>query len=486
MEHSSLQELMAIRAQKLEALRQAGVDGFGAAFAVDGPVGDVAAAFAEGKTVRFAGRVTAHRNMGKSQFLDLSDFSGKLQVYLSGKELGEEQFSIFKQVDIGDFLGVEGHCFITRMGEPTVHATGFQVLSKSLRPLPDKWHGIADQEIKYRQRYLDLISNPRSRDFFQKRLRIVSEIRRFMDERGFLEVETPMMQAIPGGAAAAPFQTHHNALDMDLYLRIAPELYLKRLLVGGFQKVFELNRNFRNEGISRRHNPEFTMLEAYQAYGDFETMADLVEELICHLAEKICGGLVIEHKDEDGNLQRTIDLTRPWRRARYADLIRGVAPAWYDLDAEGRRKCAIELGLDITHCHEDFEVTQHLFEKLVEEKSINPVFVTHCPKELVPLAKVSPSGETVEVYELVINGQEISPGYSELNDPIVQRQRLEEQSGGETQKVDEEFLLALEYGMPPAGGIGIGIDRLVMMLTGAESIRDVILFPHLRKKMDRA
>lgn len=484
MEHSSLQELMAIRRQKLDTLRQAGVDGYGAAFPVDGPVGNVAAGFVEGKTVRLAGRVTAHRNMGKSQFLDLSDFTGKLQVYLNGKELGEEQFAIFKQVDIGDFLGIEGHCFVTRMGEPTIHATSFQVLSKSLRPLPDKWHGVADQEIKYRQRYLDLISNPRSREFFHKRLRIVSEIRRYLEERGFLEVETPMMQAVPGGAAAAPFQTHHNALDMDLYLRIAPELYLKRLLVGGFPRVFELNRNFRNEGISRRHNPEFTMLEAYQAFGDFEGMADLVEGLVCHLAEKVCGGLLIEHRDEEGNVHRTIDLSRPWRRARYDDLIRGVQADWFELDAEGRRKRAIELGLDITHCEEDFEVTQHLFEKLVEEKSINPVFVTHCPKQLVPLARVSPGADTVEVYELVINGQEISPGYSELNDPLVQRQRLEEQSGGETQKVDEEFLLALEYGMPPAGGIGIGIDRLVMMLTGAESIRDVILFPHLRKKAE--
>jgi len=482
MENSSLQELMAIRRQKLEALRAAGVDGFGSRFAVDGTIAGVAAAFAEGRTVRLAGRVTAHRNMGKSQFLDLSDFTGRLQIYLNGKEVGEEQFQLFKQVDIGDFLGVEGHCFVTKTGEPTVHATSFEVLSKSLRPLPDKWHGVADQEIKYRQRYLDLVSNPRSREFFSKRIRIVSEMRRFLEDRGFLEVETPMMQAVPGGAAAAPFQTHHNALGMDLFLRIAPELYLKRLLVGGFPRVFELNRNFRNEGISRRHNPEFTMLEAYQAYGDFTTMADLVEDLVCHLAEKVCGGLRIDHTDEEGNILRTIDLTRPWKRARYADLIREVEPAWFDFDAAGRRARALELGLDISHCHEDFEVTQHLFEKMVEEKSINPVFVTHCPKELVPLAKVSPSGDTVEVYELVINGQEISPGYSELNDPMVQRQRLEEQSGGETQKIDEEFLLALEFGMPPAGGIGIGIDRLVMMLTGAESIRDVILFPHLRNK----
>jgi lysyl-tRNA synthetase class 2 len=480
---TSLQELMAVRQHKLATLREAGIDGFGGLFSVDGTVGDVAAAFAEGKVVRLAGRVTAHRNMGKSQFLDLSDFSGRMQVYLNGKELGEESFRLFKQVDIGDFLGVEGTCFVTKMGEPTIHATRFEVLSKSLRPLPDKWHGVADAEIKYRQRYLDLIANPRSREVFAQRIRILREIRAYLEARGFLEVETPMMQAVPGGAAAAPFQTHHNALDMDLFLRIAPELYLKRLLVAGLPKVFELNRNFRNEGISRRHNPEFTMLEAYWAYADFSAMAELVEDLICTVAEKVCGGLLLEHRNEEGEVVKTINLQRPWRRARYEDLIRTAQPDWYDLIPEDRRARALSLGLDISHCVEDFEITQHLFEKFVEEKQIDPLFVTHCPHQLVPLAKLSPDcAETVEVYELVINGQEISPGYSELNDPLVQRRRLEEQSGGETQKLDEEFLLALEYGMPPAGGLGLGIDRLVMMLTGAESIRDVILFPHLRHR----
>lgn len=474
---------MAVRRQKLEHLRDAGIDGFGAAFPVDGSVGEVAEAFVEGNTVRLAGRITAHRNMGKSQFLDLSDFSGRMQVYLNGKELGEESFAIFKQLDIGDFMGVEGHYFVTKTGEPTVHATSFSVLSKSLRPMPDKWHGVADAEIKYRQRYLDLIANPSSRAIFAKRIRIVREIRNFLENRGFLEVETPMMQAVPGGAAATPFQTHHNALNMDLFLRIAPELYLKRLLVGGFPKVFELNRNFRNEGISRRHNPEFTMLEAYWACADFSMMADLVEEMVCTIAESVCGGLLLEHRNEEGEITKTINLARPWRRVPYAELIRGVVPDWYDLSNEGRRERALSMGLDISHCAEDFEITQHLFEKCVEEKTLDPLFVTHCPKELVPLAKLSSQDvSTVEVYELVINGQEISPGYSELNDPLVQRKRLEEQSGGETQKLDEEFLLALEYGMPPAGGIGIGIDRLVMMLTGAESIRDVILFPHLRNR----
>jgi lysyl-tRNA synthetase class 2 len=328
-----------------------------------------------------------------------------------------------------------------------------------------------------------LIANTESREVFRKRIAIVREIRRFLDERGFVEVETPMMQPIAGGAAAQPFKTHHNALGMDLYLRIAPELYLKRLLVAGFTKVFELNRNFRNEGISRRHNPEFTMLEAYWAFADFEMMAVLVEDLICNLARTVCGGLLIEHNDAEGNLVKTIDLSPPWRRTKYADLIRFVIPEWYELSSEQRRGRCAELKLDVSHCKEDFEVTQHVFEKLIEEKTINPLFVTHCPTELVPLAKQNPEDESVvDVYELVINGQEISPGYSELNDPDAQRSRLEHQSGGETQKLDEDFLRALEYGMPPAGGIGIGVDRLVMMLTGAESIRDVILFPHAREK----
>jgi lysyl-tRNA synthetase class 2 len=320
------------------------------------------------------------------------------------------------------------------------------------------------------------------------------EIRNFMEARGFLEVETPMLQAVAGGAAAEPFRTHHKALGLELYLRIAPELYLKRLLVGGFNKVFELNRNFRNEGISRKHNPEFTMLEGYWAYADFEKIADLVEEMICHLAEKIsetgerkpeseAGALQVEHRDADGNVTRTINLTRPWRRARYRDLIREIDPEWFNYTSEKRRERCAELGVEINPRLADYEVTQQVFEKLVEEKTFDPLFVTHCPKELVPLAKQNAEDDSlVDVYELIINGQEISPGYSELNDPTVQRQRLLEQAGEETQKLDEEFLLALEHGMPSAGGFGLGIDRLVMLLTGAESIRDVILFPLLKPK----
>jgi lysyl-tRNA synthetase class 2 len=483
MEQTSISELLAIRRQKLDALREAGVSPFGQAFETDGTVADVRARFDEGAALRVAGRITAHRDMGKSQFLDVSDATGRIQIFLHAKEIGDEAFAIFKNLDLGDFIGVEGEAFITRTGEPTIRVKNFTVLSKSLRPLPDKWHGVQDTEIKYRQRYLDLIANEDSRAVFHKRIAIVREIRRFLEDRGFIEVETPMMQSIAGGAAAAPFQTHHNALGMDLFLRIAPELYLKRLLVGGFPKIFELNRNFRNEGISRRHNPEFTMLEAYWAYADFEKMADLVEEMICHLAEKVCGGLLLEHKDAEGNVTKTINLARPWKRARYADLIEAAVPGWYALTPDERRAKCAEIKLDVTHCVADYEVTQHVFEKLVEEKTMDPLYVTHCPKELVPLAKQNADDPSVvDVYELVINGQEISPGYSELNDPIVQRQRLEEQSGGEIQKIDTDFLDALEYGMPPAGGIGIGIDRLVMMLTGAESIRDVLFFPHMKPR----
>jgi len=483
MEENSQNELLAVRRQKLEALRAAGIDPFGQSYETTGAPGQIRAAFAEGQKVRTTGRITAHRNMGKSHFIDLSDSSGRMQVYLNAKEVGTETMSVFDHLDIGDFIGVEGETFVTKTGEPSIKATSFTVLSKSLRPLPDKWHGVQDTEIKYRQRYLDLISNPESMEVFQKRIAIVREIRRFLEDRGFIEVETPMMQAVPGGAAAAPFKTHHNALGVDLYLRIAPELYLKRLLVGGFSKIFELNRNFRNEGISRRHNPEFTMLEAYWACADFEKMAELVEEMVCHVAQTVCGTLQIEHKDAEGNILRTIDLTRPWRRTDYADLIKGVLPDWYERTPDQRRAWCIENHVDVTHCQEDFELTQHVFEKLVEEKTMNPLFVTHCPKELVPLAKQNATNPSVvDVYELVINGQEISPGYSELNDPDIQRERLEHQSGGETQKLDEDFLTTLEYGMPPAGGIGIGIDRLVMMLTGVESIRDVILFPHMRPR----
>ncbi|MDQ6623096.1 MAG: lysine--tRNA ligase [Verrucomicrobiota bacterium] len=495
-------ELIARRREKMEALQARGVAPFGAAFETSGAIAEVREKFAEGTTLRAAGRITAHRDMGKSHFLDLRDSTGRMQVYVQAKELGADVMEAFALLDLGDFIGVEGTCFVTKTGEPTLKVTKLEVLAKALRPLPEKWHGLQDVEARYRQRYLDLLTNEQSRIVFEKRITIMREIRNFLQARGFLEVETPMLQAVAGGAAAEPFRTHHNALGMDLFLRIAPELYLKRLLVGGFTKVFELNRNFRNEGISRRHNPEFTMLEAYWAYANFEKIADMVEEMVCHLAEKLelegrapsrpeeegtaqRPSLQVEHRDAEGNITRTLNLTRPWRRARYRDLIREIDPRWFDYSSEERRARCGDLGVEINPRMADYEVTQQVFEKLVEEKTFDPLFVTHCPKELVPLAKQNLEDDSlVDVYELIINGQEISPGYTELNDPLVQRRRLLEQAGEETQKLDEEFLLALEHGMPPAGGFGLGIDRLTMLLTGAESIRDVILFPLLKPKRE--
>src|SRR5436189_2553001 len=318
-------ELIALRRKKLETLRAKGVEPFGTSFDVTGSIAEVRAQFKEDESRRVAGRITAHRDMGKSHFLDLRDVTGRIQIYIHAKEIGPELFELFHLLDIGDFIGVEGTCFITKSGEPTVKVQTFQLLSKTLRPLPEKWHGLQDIEARYRQRYLDLLTNERSRAVFEKRISIVRETRRFFEERGFVEVETPMLQAVAGGAAAEPFRTHHKALGLELYLRIALELYLKRLLVAGFNKVFEINRNFRNEGISRKHNPEFTMLEAYWTYADFEKMANLVEELICYLAEKICDSLTIEHHDANGRIARTVNLKRPWRRARYHDLMREVA-----------------------------------------------------------------------------------------------------------------------------------------------------------------
>jgi lysyl-tRNA synthetase class 2 len=478
-------ELIALRRKKLDTLRAKGIEPFGSAFEPSGSIAEVREKFKEGETLRAAGRITAHRDMGKSHFLDLRDATGRIQIYVHVKEVGPELVDLFRLLDMGDLIGVEGTCFLTKSGEPTLKVCAFRLLAKALRPLPEKWRGLQDIEARYRQRYLDLLTNERSRIVFEKRIAIIRETRRFFEERGFLEVETPILQTIAGGAAAEPFCTHHKALGLDLYLRIAPELYLKRLLVGGFNKVFEVSRNFRNEGISRKHNPEFTMLEAYWAYADFEKVANLVEELVCRLAEVVCGSLQIEHRDGDGKITRVINLKRPWRRARYHDLLREVAGKdWFELQSEQRRERATrDLKVEILPQLADFEVTQHVFEKLIEEETIDPVFVTHCPKELVPLARQnSDDSSLVDVFELIINGVEIAPGYSELNDPLLQRQRLLDQAGEETQKIDEEFLLALEHGMPPAGGFGIGIDRLTMLLTGAESIRDVILFPLLRPK----
>ena len=476
--------LIAQRKAKLDALRARGIDPFRNKFAPTEKCAEAHANYAEGREVSVAGRVTAHRDMGKSMFIDVRDQSGRLQAYAQKNVLGDEQFDIFRHLDLGDFIGARGKLFTTKTGEISVRLEAFTILAKALRPPPEKWHGLADTEIRYRQRYLDLVANPDVKEVFLKRSQIIREIRNFLNDRGFVEVETPMMQAIPGGAAAQPFKTFHNALGCDFYLRIALELYLKRLLVGGIDRVYEIGRNFRNEGLSRKHNPEFTMLEAYEAFGDYESMMELVESLVCQVAQKVLGTLVIEHKDAEGKVSRTINLTRPWPRIRYKDIVRERAGAdWFDVTPAERRERAVKLGAEIAKEYEDFEVTQAVFEKLIEPTLINPIFVTHAPKELVPLAKLSPDdATTVEVFECCINGVEIAPAYTEQNDPIEQRERLEHQAGGEKQKLDEDFLIALEHGMPPAGGMGLGIDRLCMMLLGQESIRDVILFPQLKPK----
>jgi lysyl-tRNA synthetase, class II len=472
------------RKAKLAALRAKGIDPFSNKFQPTEKCAEARSNYAEGREVAIAGRVTAHRDMGKSMFIDVRDQSGRLQVYAQKNVLGDEQFDVFRHLDLGDFIGARGTLFTTKTGEISVKLATFTILAKALRPPPEKWHGLADTEIRYRQRYLDLIANPDVKEVFIKRSLIIREIRNFLNERGYVEVETPMMQAIPGGAAAKPFKTFHNALGTEFYLRIALELYLKRLLVGGIDRVYEIGRNFRNEGLSRRHNPEFTMLEAYQAYGDYESMMELVQSMICHVAGKVLGTLVIEHKNAEGQTVKTIDLTPPWRRVKYKDIVRERTGAdWFEISAAERRERAIKLGAEIAQEYEDFEVTQAVFEKLIEPTLINPTFVTHAPKELIPLAKLSPEDSAaVEVFECCINGQEIAPAYTEQNNPIEQRERLEHQAGGEQQKLDDDFLVALEHGMPPAGGMGMGIDRLCMMLLGQESIRDVILFPQLKPR----
>ena len=473
------------RLSKLNDLYAAGVNPYGSR--VDGIVSskDAIAKYVpdqeKQESVIVAGRIVAFRVMGKAAFLHIKDQEGKIQLFVQRDQLGEDNYKQFKKLDIGDIITANGELFTTKTGEITIRMESYRLLSKSLRPLPEKWHGLTDMEQRYRQRYVDLIVNDDSRELFKKRIRIIQEMRNYLTEKGFMEVETPMLQYIPGGAAANPFKTHYQALNCEMFLRIAPELYLKRLLVGGFEKVFELNRNFRNEGISRRHNPEFTMLELYQAYGNCETMMELIEGMITTVAMKVFGTLQIQMPGD-----KVIDLSRPWRRAPYKDLIKEKAGEdWFDLPRDEKYKRAKEMNLQVMPDWSDLEITHEIYEKLIEHTLIQPTFVTRLPAELVPLAKKCPDDPTlVDVYELEINGQEISPGYTELNDPIDQRERFMHQvtlSGKDpAQAVDEDFLTALEYGMPPAGGLGIGIDRLVMLLTGVESIRDVVLFPQLR------
>jgi lysyl-tRNA synthetase, class II len=458
----------------MQALQELGHMPFGRAFKRTGRLVDVRAAFEENKRVAVAGRLTTIRDMGKSVFADLRDGSGRFQIYIQQNTVGEAAYKAFKKLDIGDHLGVEGTLFTTRTGEATIKTESWVMLSKALLPLPEKWHGLKDTEVRYRQRYLDLVANPEARALFDKRSRLIREIRSYLHARDFTEVETPMLQAQAGGAAARPFVTPYTALNTDVFLRIAPELYLKRLLVGGYDKVFELNRNFRNEGLSRTHNPEFTMLEIYEAYSDMRGMKELVEGLITHCAMKVFGALK----------PAQIDFTPPWREVAYRDLIKETMGAdWFELPlAEARRRVEGK-GVSVDPAWDLLMVTHEVYEKLVEHTLIAPTFVTRFPAALVPLAKVCEDDPTVvDVFELVIGGHEVAPAYTEMNDPIEQRARFLEQAGGQMDKLDEDFLTALEHGMPPAGGMGIGIDRLIMVLSGAEAIRDVILFPQLRPR----
>ncbi|NLF15798.1 MAG: lysine--tRNA ligase [Lentisphaerae bacterium] len=484
-------DLRAQRLEKLAALQAAGAEPFGAR--VDGIISTASARALLGsaaestEAVVLAGRLKAKRLMGKSLFLDLADEAGRLQLYVQRQGVGEAAFDQIKGLDIGDIVTATGTMFVTRTGEPSLRVTALRLLSKCLRPLPEKWHGLTDVEQRYRQRYLDLICNAEVRTVFQRRVAMIRSMRRYLDGLGFMEVETPMMQSLAGGAAARPFKTFHNALGCPMYLRIAPELYLKRLLVGGFEKIYEINRNFRNEGLSRRHNPEFTMLELYQAYSDCQGMMALVEGLIVTVAQDVLGSTVIERADGT-----RIDLTPPWRRVTYAELIRErVGSDWYDITVDEQIVRARALGLTVMDTWTREEITHEVYEKSIEATLIQPTFVTRLPAHLVPLAKrCSDDPSVVDVYELEINGQEISPGYSELNDPLEQRARFDRQAvdnagaEGEVNRIDEDFLTALEFGMPPAGGLGLGVDRLAMLLLGAESIRDVILFP-LMRPLDR-
>jgi lysyl-tRNA synthetase class 2 len=467
------------RLKRLDALRAIGVDPFGKRFDGAQPAGRITAGFAEfeNKPVTAAGRITALRSFGKAAFLDLRDWTGKVQVHAKKDKLGES-WKAFENVHIGDLAAFGGPLGRTKTGEVTIFAESFTLLSKALRPLPEKWHGVTDPEVRYRQRYLDLISNPDVLQKFVRRTKVVSLMRRFLDDRGYVEVETPMMHAIPGGAAAKPFKTHHNALDQDLFLRIALEIPLKKLLVGGLEKVYEIGRVFRNEGIDTQHNPEFTMMELYHAYGDLRTMMELVESLVVSLAKEVAGATKVPYGE------RTVDLTPPWPRKDFFALLRehaGVDPG--DLDA-CRRKLA-ERHLDGAKFGK-VEILDALFSEFVQPHLQDACFVTAQPIEMTPLCRELPDRPGfADRFEVYAAGFELSNAYTELNDPIVQRQRLIDQAGGDEMaregKVDEDFLSALEHGMPPAGGIGIGVDRLVMVLTNNPSIREVILFPLMRE-----
>lgn len=482
-------EILRIRREKLKELQANNKDPFGiTTYDRDKRNSEIAEHFDEldGKEVSIAGRMMSRRDMGKANFIDVHDATGRMQVYVRINDVGEEPYAEFKKWDIGDIVGIRGIVFRTRRGEISIHANEITLLSKSLLPLPEKWHGLKDTELRYRQRYVDLIVNPEVKDTFIKRSRIISCIRSFLDAQNFIEVETPILNVIPGGATARPFITHHNTLDIDLYLRIATELYLKRLIVGGMERVYEMGRIFRNEGMSIKHNPEFTTIEIYQAYTDYKGMMKLAEDMIAHVAKEVTGSTVITYQGDE------IDLTPPWRKMTMAEAVKTYTGADFMSfrgDHEKARAVAKDMGIE---CGEDKtwgDALYMIFDEKVEENLNEPTFILDYPIEVSPLSKRKRDmPELTERFEFFITRREMGNAFSELNDPIDQKERflrqvqLREAGDQEAGMMDEDFITALEYGMPPTGGIGIGIDRLAMLLTDSYSIRDVLLFPTMKPR----
>lgn len=494
MSREEVNDQIQVRREKLEELRKKGIDPFGKRFERTHLSGDLVRKYGEMDNeqleeislhVALAGRIMTKRIKGKVGFAHIQDLQGQIQIYVRKDNVGEDAYELFKKSDLGDIIGVTGLLMKTKVGELSIKVEKFELLTKSLRPLPEKYHGLKDVEQRYRQRYLDLISSPESKKTFITRSLIIQSMRRYLDDHGYLEVETPMMHAIPGGAAARPFVTHHNALDMELYMRIAIELHLKRLIVGGLEKVYEIGRVFRNEGISTRHNPEFTMIELYEAYADFKDIMSLTENLIAYIAEDVLGTTTIQYGEHE------IDLKPKWKRIHMVDAIKEYTGVdfWKEMSTEEARRLAREHNVEITENMLYGHIVNEFFEQKVEEKLIQPTFVYGHPVEISPLAKKNEEDPRfTDRFELFIVGREHANAFTELNDPIDQRERFEaqlkerEQGNEEAHMMDEDFLEALEYGMPPTGGLGIGVDRLVMLLTNSPSIRDVLLFPLMRHK----
>ncbi|WP_126939728.1 lysine--tRNA ligase [Veillonella sp. VA142] len=490
-EQLDLNDQMLVRREKLAQYEEDNIYPFGQRFVVQHKALQIKDEFRDfdGQPVVIAGRLMTIRSHGKTAFANLRDLSGDIQVYFRKDVMGEEDYKYVKMLDMGDIVGIEGHVFKTQKGEITVKVNKLTLLSKSLRPLPEKWHGLKDTELRYRQRYVDLIVNPSVRDTFVKRTKIVAKIREYLNSKQFMEVETPMMHAIPGGAAARPFITHHNALDIDIYMRISPELYLKRLIVGGLERVYEINRSFRNEGVSIRHNPEFTMMESYQAYGNFEDAIALTEGVVSYCAQEVLGTTKINYQGMD------IDLTPPWNRITMQEGIKQYTGEDFDAIETLSEARAIADRLNVEYGEADGigKIMNLCFEEYVEENLMQPTVVYGHPVEISPLAKQNREKPlTTERFEIFIYGRELANGYSELNDPIDQKQRFENQlkereaGDDEAHRMDEDFVTALEYGLPPTAGLGIGVDRLVMFLTDSASIRDVLLFPLMKPEPVKA